>query len=39
MNKFSEKDDWKNSGEHNVAITLNVLYAKKKKYICLCFKT
>ena len=36
-----EKDDWKNIGKNNLAIALNVLYAKEKNmYIfCLCFKT
>ena len=36
----SEKDDWKKIGKNNRAITLNVLYAEKRKNIlCLCFKT
>ena len=33
----SEKDDWKKS-EKNVTIALNVLYAKKEKYILLMFQ-
>ena len=36
----SEKDDWENFEKNNIAIVLNVLYAKKEKYIsCLRFKT
>ena len=40
INFPSEKDDRKKFEKNNVTITLNVLYAKKEKYIsCLCFKT
>ena len=40
INFPSEKDDRKKIEKNNVTITLNVLYAKKEKYIsCLCFKT
>ena len=38
INFPSEKDDWKKSEKNNVAIALNVLYAKKKKYILLMFQ-
>ena len=31
INFQSEKDDWKNFEKNNVAIALNVLYAKKEK--------
>ena len=35
-----EKNDWKKFEKKNLAIALNVLYAKKEKNIpCLCFKT
>ena len=33
INFPSEKDDWKKIKKNNVTIALNVLYAKKKKYI------
>ena len=40
INFPSEKDDWKNLQKNNVAIALNVLYAKKEKNVSyLCFKT
>ena len=40
INFPSEKDHRKKFEKNNVTITLNVLYAKKEKYIsCLCFKT
>ena len=40
INFPSKKDDRKKIEKNNVTITLNVLYAKKEKYIsCLCFKT
>ena len=35
----SKKDDWKKFEKNNITITLNVLYAKKEKVSCLCFKT
>ena len=39
INFPSEKDDWKKIEKNNVAIALNVLYAKKeKKYILLMFQ-
>ena len=31
MNFLSEKDYWKNFEKNNIAIALNVLYAKKEK--------
>ena len=34
----SEKDDWKKIEKNNVTFALNVLYAKKKKYILLMFQ-
>ena len=34
----SEKDDWKKIEKSNVTIVLNVLYAKKEKYILLMFQ-
>ena len=33
INFPSQKDDCKNFEKNNLAITLNVLYAKKRKYI------
>ena len=33
MNFPSEKDDWKKIENNNPTIALNVLYAKKKRYI------
>ena len=40
INAPSEKDDWKKCEKNDVAIALNVLYAKTEKNIsCLCFKT
>ena len=46
MNKYnweginfpSEKDDWKKIEKNDVTIALNVLYAKKEKYILLMFQ-
>ena len=38
MNFQSEKDDWKTFEKNNVTISINVLYAKNKKYILLMFK-
>ena len=35
INYPSEKDDWKKIEKNNVTIALNVLYAKKEKYILL----
>ena len=35
MNFPSEKDHWKKIKKNNVTIALNVLYAKKEKYILL----
>ena len=32
------KDDWKKFGKNNITIALNVLYAKKEKYILLMFQ-
>ena len=37
MNFPSEKDDWKKFEKNNGTIALNVLYAKKEKYILLIF--
>ena len=34
----SEKDDWKKIEKNNVTIVLNVLYAKKEKYILIMFQ-
>ena len=34
-----KKDDLKKFEKNNITITLNVLYAKKEKVSCLCFKT
>ena len=34
----SDKDDWKKFDKNNVTIALNVLYAKKEKYILLMFQ-
>ena len=39
INFPSEKDDWKKFGKNNVAIALNVFYAKKEKKNVLCFET
>ena len=33
INFLSEKDDWKRLEKNNVAIALNVLYARKKIYL------
>ena len=33
-----EKDDWKKFKKNNLAIALNDLYSKKKKYILLMFQ-
>ena len=38
INFPSEKDDWKKLERNNVTIALNVLYAKKEKYILLMFQ-
>ena len=38
-NFSSKKDDLKKFEKNNITITLNVLYAKKEKVSCLCFKT
>ena len=38
-NFSSKKDDLKKFEKNNITITLNVLYAKKEKVFCLCFKT
>ena len=39
INFISEKNDWKKTERNNIT-SLNVLYAKKKKYIsCSCLKT
>ena len=37
INFPSEKSDWKKIEKNNRTIALNVLYAKKKKYILLMF--
>ena len=39
INNSSEKDDWKKIEKNSLMVVLNVLYAKRKKYICLCFRT
>ena len=33
-----KKDDWKKFEKNNLKITLNILYAKKKKYILRMFQ-
>ena len=38
INFSLEKDDWNKFEKNNVAIALNVLYAKKEKYILLMFQ-
>ena len=38
INIPSEKDDWEKNVKSNVKIALNVLLAKKKKYILLIFQ-
>ena len=38
MNFQSEKNDWKTFEKNNVTISINVLYAKNKKYILLMFQ-
>ena len=38
INIPSEKDDWEKNGKSNVKIPVNVLHAKKKKYILLMFQ-
>ena len=38
INFPSEKNDWKKIDKNNVTIALNVLYAKKEKYILLMFQ-
>ena len=38
INSPSEKDNWKKFEKNNVTTVLNVLYAKKKKYILLMFQ-
>ena len=38
INFQPEKDDWKKFEKNNVKIALNLLYAKKKKYILLMFQ-
>ena len=35
INFLSEKNDWKKIEKNNATIPLNVLYAKKEKYILL----
>ena len=38
INYPSEKDDWKKCEKNIVTVALNVLYAKKEKYILLMFQ-
>ena len=38
INFPSEKDDWKKFEKKNVTIAIDVLYAKKEKYILLIFQ-
>ena len=38
INIASEKDDWKKLEKDNLTIALNVLYAKKGKYILVMFQ-
>ena len=38
INYPSEKDDWKKYEKNNLAIVLNVLYAKTRKFLLLTFQ-
>ena len=38
INLRSEKGDWKNFEKNNVTIVLNVLFAKKEKFILFIFQ-
>ena len=39
INIQSKKDDWKKFEKNNITVVLKVLYTKKEKISCLCFKT
>ena len=39
INFPSQKDDWKKIEKNNLTMALNVLYVKKEKISCLCYKT